>query len=571
MAYEYTCTGANTQLKVEACSNDGTKYDEHVWVIAVKSTPTGPSVKSYSPSNSYGGLAGSTFTTSVTIDGDASLVTFKWERLDDVTGSYYTISGATGSQYSFIPNEVGTIYLRVTATYDGNSIGQNVWTINVMGPTIKAFSPESPVVMTNGQVKTFSVELTETGYENLAYFWYLSEVDGGAWLPLVDSAGASRNIAFEYGRRQVKCEVKLGQTLCAAQIWTIKDPDAPSIERDEPSDESVRMTVGQTQVFRVKGENLEGVTYYWYTNTTEGSFVSNDRDYTFTPTSAGDYVITCDAHNSVINKSSYAFWNVTVTGGGDEGGSTDPFVRKSPEWSSSSVDVDTTLTFEAEAKVSTSGYTLNWDILKDGQIVTFTAPHSTSCPYTFRSAGTYTVTFSYSGAKSGEIVWTVTVGDGGSGGGGSGGGETPSLSRLSPTEESVSIKYGNSQTFTVEAKGLSDANLLWYVGDFQVGGNVTSYSYRPDDPGTTTLTCKAISKTGNTVLASISWTVTAYEEGGSGGGGTTALFEKDSPAAQNQAMTAGDKMTFSVKANGDTSDYVFFWDFSIDGDPAAAG
>ena len=462
LSYEFEPTAAGTYTIV--CMAVGRSESKSVsWTVTVTAVTTGPSVKGYYPNGSYGGLAGGTFTTGVTIEGDASQVTFTWERYDNGSGSYYTISGATASEYSFVPDQVGTIYLRVTTTYGGNLIEQHVWTINVLGPTIMSYAPESPVIMTNGQVNTFSVELSETGYENLTYNWYTRDGDGSGWLSFVSAAGASRDIALdEYNRRQVKCEVKIGNTLCATQEWRIIDPLPPSIERDEPTSENVVMTVGDTQVFTVKGENLEGVTYYWYTNSVENSFVSNDKSFTFTPRFAGSYIIICDAYNPVINESSDVRWYVTVTSGGS-----------------------------------------------------------------------------------------------------SGGGDTPSLTRASPTDESVSIKCLEPQTFTVEAKGLDDANFLWYAGGFNVGSGL-SISYRVDDPGTTTLTCRAVSKTGNTILASVSWTVTAYEEGGSGGGGSAALFEKYTPAAQNQSMAAGDKMTFSVKANGDASGYDYGWSFSAE-------
>lgn len=526
-------------------------------------------------------VTGAKQTFSVEINNPAASVKYAW-YCGPKLGSTTVIPGATASSYEYECTGEKVNLMVYVLPAEGEGVHEAfTWYITPKEPdpvpTVTGFVPNAASLSPKVGNSVSLYASVENATSDITYFWELDSTGSGRSFATIAGATGS---TYTYRPTNavtvmIRVTVKNGEGTMldgGQKTWTITATESTTtmtLSRSAPASESVSMKVGDKQTFVATGTGLDGATIKWLVNGAQKD--GGSLSYEFEPSAAGTYTVVCTAVGESGSKS--VSWTVTATsggssgggeGGGGTGGDTGPYVRKSPTSNSLSVDVDTLVTFEAEANGSVSGYELDWGLLKDGAIVTFTASHNTSFAYTFRSAGTYTVTFNYSGEKTGKIEWTVAVGGGGSGGGGSGGGDTPSLSRLSPTAESVSIKYGESQTFTVEAKGLSDANLLWYIGDSNVGGNVTSYSYRPDDPGTTTLTCKAISKTENTVLASVSWTVTAYEEGESGGGGSAELFEKDSPAAQNQSMAAGDKMTFSVKANGDTSNYNYSWGFSAE-------
>ncbi len=130
--YEYTCTGANVQLKVEVWSSDGTtKHDEATWSVVAKAPVGNPKVNGFNPSaNTVEVAVNVDLPLSVVGENIESGVKIVW-ALDAGVGRFSEIYGVTGTNDTYRATSAGTNRVQVTVmSSDENEIyGSKIWTI----------------------------------------------------------------------------------------------------------------------------------------------------------------------------------------------------------------------------------------------------------------------------------------------------------------------------------------------------------------------------------------------------------------------------------------------------------
>ena len=260
-----------------------------------------------------------------------------------------------------------------------------------------------------------------------------------------------------------------GESDSAEWTVTVRDPNrAPSVVRGSPSTESVSLETGDRQAFTANASdpdnNLRG--YEWFVGDVFGDafvwqtpptgFASGSFSHTFS--TEGTFIVEA-SFTDTEGLSGSVTWTVTVTTS-NRAPSVTPVSPPSPV----SLYTGDRQTFEASATDPDDNLKSYEWFVKDrseesspiwfGVLPTGSATDDFS--HTFGTAGPYTVkaTFTDKGGLSDSVSWTVVVIDP----------SRPSVDRVSPTQESLSLETGDSQSFTVRATDADNDLTKWQVG-----------------------------------------------------------------------------------------------------------
>ncbi len=280
---------------------------------------------------------------------------------------------------------------------------------------------------------------------------------------------------------------------------------APEIVSVSPSNSTAitEVVVGATQSFSI--QTNESTTIDWLVDgvTPDSSLVTSDSG---TNTSTLSHTVksgTYDVKATVQSTGGSSTWSVT-------GASNVPVITlSSPSNSSVSNNVGDSRTFTADVSQTSD---MTW-YLDDVELQENESVLSSSYTNSSAVAGTYTLkveaenTNGTAESKSWEWIVSSSSGDG----------EVDV--DINPTDDTIEVSEGESQTFYVNATDSpSYINVEWYVGDDSVGSDtgstVTSSSYEFDGDTSGTYTIKAVVTDPSGTYESVTktWTVTVQSK-----------------------------------------------------------
>ena len=410
-------------------------------------------------------------------------------------------------------------------------------------PSVFRVSPSSALVsLYTGDRQTFTARATDPDNNLKSYSWFVggTEEDSGVWRLFLPTGSVDKSFSHRFstaGTYSVKATFTdtEGESDSAEWTVTVRDPNrAPSVVRGSPSTESVSLETGDRQAFTANASdpdnNLRG--YEWFVGDVFGDafvwqtpptgFASGSFSHTFS--TEGTFIVEA-SFTDTEGLSGSVTWTVTVTTS-NRAPSVTPVSPPSPV----SLYTGDRQTFEASATDPDDNLKSYEWFVKDrseesspiwfGVLPTGSATDDFS--HTFGTAGPYTVkaTFTDKGGLSDSVSWTVVVIDP----------SRPSVDRVSPTQESLSLETGDSQSFTVRATDADNDLTKWqWVADwhgvalphldpghtepeasFALTGDIPkTFSYTFDTAGTWTVTVTFTDSRGES--ASITWEVTVTD------------------------------------------------------------
>ena len=410
-------------------------------------------------------------------------------------------------------------------------------------PSVFRVSPSSALVsLYTGDRQTFTARATDPDNNLKSYSWFVggTEEDSGVWRLFLPTGSVDKSFSHRFstaGTYSVKATFTdtEGESDSAEWTVTVRDPNrAPSVVRGSPSTESVSLETGDRQAFTANASDpdnhLRG--YEWFVGDVFGDafvwqtpptgFASGSFSHTFS--TEGTFIVEA-SFTDTEGLSGSVTWTVTVTTS-NRAPSVTPVSPPSPV----SLYTGDRQTFEASATDPDDNLKSYEWFVKDrseesspiwfGVLPTGSATDDFS--HTFGTAGPYTVkaTFTDKGGLSDSVSWTVVVIDP----------SRPSVDRVSPTQESLSLETGDSQSFTVRATDADNDLTKWqWVADwhgvalphldpghtepeasFALTGDIPkTFSYTFDTAGTWTVTVTFTDSRGES--ASITWEVTVTD------------------------------------------------------------
>ena len=404
-------------------------------------------------------------------------------------------------------------------------------------PSVSRVSPSSALVsLYTGDRQTFTARATDPDNNLKSYSWFVkdrSEESSPFLFGVLPTGSATDDFSHTFGTAgpyTVKATFTDKGGLSDSVSWTVvvRDPNrAPSVVRGSPYTESVSLETGDRQAFTANASdpdnNLRG--YEWFVGDVFGDafvwqtpptgFASGSFSHTFS--TEGTFIVEA-SFTDTEGLSGSVTWTVTVTTSNRA-----PSVsRVSPSSALVSLYTGDRQTFTARATDPDNNLkSYSW-FVKDrseesspflfGVLPTGSATDDFS--HTFGTAGPYTVkaTFTDKGGLSDSVSWTVVVRDP----------NRPSVDRVSPTQESLSLETGDSQSFTVRATDADNDLTKWkWVADwtgFGLAGHIEpeasfaltgdipkTFSYTFDTTGTWTVTATFTDSRGE--FGSAAWTV----------------------------------------------------------------
>ena len=456
-------------------------------------------------------------------------------------------------------------------------------------PSVSHVSPSSALVsLYTGDRQTFTARATDPDNNLKSYNWFVggTEEDSGVWRVFLPTGPEDKSFSHRFstaGTYSVKATFTDTEGESDSVSWTVVviDPSRPSVDRVSPTQESLSLETGDSQAFTVRATDADNDLTKWkwvadwagfgFTGHTEpeASFaltgnITNPFSYTFQR--AGDWTVTVTFTDS-RGESGSVSWEVEVTDPNSA-----PTVSRVSPLSPVSLYTGDRQTFEASGTDPDDNLKSYEWFVKDrseesspiwfGVLPTGSATDDFS--HTFGTAGPYTVkaTFTDKGGLSDSASWTVVVRDP----------SRPSVDRVSPTQESLSLETGDSQAFTVRATDADNDLTKWkWVADwagfgftghtepeasFALTGNITNpFSYTFQRAGDWTVTVTFTDSRGES--GSVSWEVEVTDPN------QAPSVTIDSPLEDPVSLTTGDSQTFRVRAI-DPDDNISGWEWFVD-------
>jgi len=288
------------------------------------------------------------------------------------------------------------------------------------------------------------------------------------------------------------------------------------------SPSSVTMDVGQSQTFTstVVGGSSP-YSYQWYLNGAPVSGATNPT-WTFTPTSAGSYIVYLNVTDSTSRTVKSNVASVTVN----------PALSVSILPSSVTMDVGQSQLFTSSVSGGTSPYTYQWYL--NG--VPVSGATSSSWTFSPSSPGSFTVHVNVTdnvGMEAKSNVASVTV--------------NPSLS-VSIAPSSVVMDVGQSQLFTSTVSGgTSPYSYQWFLNGAPVSGATNpTWTFTPTSSGSYTVYLRVTDNVGVSTDSNIA-TVTVNPQ----------LQVIISPSSAT--IYLGQSQAFTSSVSGGTSPYSYQW------------
>ena len=525
--------------------------DSAEWTVTVKDPNRAPSVVRGSPSTESVSLETGdrqAFTANAS-DPDNNLRGYEW-FVGDVFGDAFVWqtppTGFASGSFSHTFSTEGTFIVEASFTDTEGLSGSVTWTVTVTtsnrAPSVTPVSPPSPVSLEADDSQTFTARASDPDDNLKRYEWFVNDQseDSGVWRLFLPTGSVDKSFSHTFstaGPYTVKATFTdtEGESDSAEWTVTVKDPNrAPSVVRGSPSTESVSLETSDRQAFTANASdpdnNLRG--YEWFVGDVFGDafvwqtpptgFASGSFSHTFS--TEGTFIVEA-SFTDTEGLSGSVTWTVTVTTS-NRAPSVTPVSPPSPV----SLYTGDRQTFEASATDPDDNLKSYEWFVKDrseesspiwfGVLPTGSATDDFS--HTFGTAGPYTVkaTFTDKGGLSDSVSWTVVVIDP----------SRPSVDRVSPTQESLSLETGDSQSFTVRATDADNDLTKWkweadWAGvalphldpghtepeaSFALTGDIPkTFSYTFDTAGTWTITVTFTDSRGES--GSVAWEVTVTD------------------------------------------------------------
>jgi len=244
-------------------------------------------------------------------DPDGPLTIFEWDFNGDGTWDYTGTSGITDNVYQAAGTFRAAFRVRDNGGHQATSYLQAVVLETNRAPIIQSASPDSPVTLTEGDVKQFAVTATDADGDDLYYNWYL---DGER---LADAYGPSYlyHPAWVSSNPRV-LRIAVSDLMDTASIeWAVKvirRNGAPEIRSWTPQQDAVTVREDETASFSVSAVDPDGdrLSYEWFIGETK---FGTSKSFTYIPdyTSSGTYVLTVTVSDGKLNTTLQ--WALTVT------------------------------------------------------------------------------------------------------------------------------------------------------------------------------------------------------------------------------------------------------------------
>ena len=237
-----------------------------------------------------------------------------------------TINNASSSLLLVIPR-IGENIIKVVIA---NSVGSVFleWHIMVDNgtnavPVISLPQPPGnppPLDLTSGAAISFSVIATDPDGpdEQLTYAWRLFDASGRLLTENNTSGSSFQSGGFaaflEVGEYTIEVKVRDVLGAWAVHRWalTVIRNNPPTIDSSSPPGNTVNLTVGESQTFKITATDLDGdpLTYRW---TVDGNQVGgNTNSYTYTAGQEGEFIIKGTVTDSIALLPTEREWTVTV-------------------------------------------------------------------------------------------------------------------------------------------------------------------------------------------------------------------------------------------------------------------
>ena len=468
-------------------------------------------------------------------------------------------------------------------------------------PSVSRVSPSSALVsLYTGDRQTFEASATDPDDNLKSYEWFVkdrSEESSPIWFGVLPTGSATDDFSHTFGTAgpyTVTATFTDAEGGSDSVSWTIVviDPSRPSVDRVSPTQESLSLETGDSQSFTVRATDADNDLTKWqwvadwhgvalphldpgHTEPEASFALTGDIPKTFSYTfdTTGTWTVTA-TFTDFRGESGSVSWEVKVN--------VDPTVTRDSPPSPVSLYTGDRQTFTASATDPDNNLkSYEWfvgDRSQESSPIWFgalpTGSASDDFSHTFSSAGRYTVTATFTDAEGGSdsVSWTIVVIDP----------SRPSVDRVSPTQESLSLETGDSQSFTVRATDADNDLTKWqWVADwhgvalphldpghtepeasFALTGDIPkTFSYTFDTAGTWTVTATFTDSRGES--GSVSWEVEVTDPN------QAPSVTIDSPLEDPVSLTTGDSQTFRVRAI-DPDDNISGWEWFV-GDVSKGG
>ena len=527
-------------------TDKGGLSDSVSWTVVVRDPNRAPSVVRGSPYTESVSLETGdrqAFTANAS-DPDNNLQGYEW-FVGDVFGDAFVWqtppTGFASGSFSHTFSTEGTFVVEASFTDKGGLSDSVSWTVVVRdpnrSPSVSRVSPSSALVsLYTGDRQTFTARATDPDNNLKSYSWFVkdrSEESSPIWFGFLPTGSATDDFSHTFGTAgpyTVKATFTDKGGLSDSVSWTVvvRDPNrAPSVVRGSPYTESVSLETGDRQAFTANASdpdnNLQG--YEWFVGDVFGDafvwqtpptgFASGSFSHTFS--TEGTFVVEA-SFTDKGGLSDSVSWTVVVR----DPNRSPSVSRVSPSSALVSLYTGDRQTFTARATDPDNNLkSYSWfvkDRSEESSPIWFgflpTGSATDDFSHTFGTAGPYTVkaTFTDKGGLSDSVSWTVVVRDP----------NRPSVDRVSPTQESLSLETGDRQSFTVRATDADNDLTKWkWVADwtgFGLAGHIEpeaslaltgdipkTFSYTFDTTGTWTVTATFTDSRGE--FGSAAWTV----------------------------------------------------------------
>ncbi len=274
-----------------------------VWDWIVTEPPTGPAIIDYSPPSPVNDTARETRTFNITINQS---VTVRWFINGTQVGYDENV---TESQYVKMNAESGSWNVTAVATNaNGTAIQAWDWIVTepVYGPSITAYSPESPAYDFSGAARAFSVTVNQS----VIVRWFINGTQVGYDEGVTESQYVNTNA--EPGSWNVTAvAINVNGTAMQAWNWIVTEPVyAPVITAYSPASPAYDIS-GIARTFNITVNQT--VNIVWYLNDVQvySQEAVTDSAYTNNNPAAGSWNVTAVATNA--NGTATQTWDWIVT------------------------------------------------------------------------------------------------------------------------------------------------------------------------------------------------------------------------------------------------------------------
>ena len=531
--------------------NQDNRFDRYIEKFTIANPSHPPSVSRVSPLSPVSLDTGDrqTFRARAS-DPDDNLKRYEWfvngRSEDSGVWRLFLPTGSVTKDFSHRFSTAGNYTVKATFTDTEGESDFTEWTVTVIdpnrAPSVSRVSPSSPVSLDTDDRQTFRARASDPDDNLKRYEWFVNgrSEDSGVWRLFLPTGSVTKDFSHRFptaGNYTVKATFTDTEGESDSTEWTVtvKDPNrAPSVVRGSPSTESVSLETGDRQAFTANASdpdnNLRG--YEWFVGDVFGDafvwqtpptgFASGTFSHTFS--TEGTFIVEA-SFTDTEGESDFTEWTVTVIDPNRA-----PSVSRVSPSSPVSLDTDDRQTFRARASdpddnLKRYEWFVNGRSEDSGVWRLFLPTGSVTKDFShrFSTAGNYTVkaTFTDTEGESDFTEWTVTV---------KGPNRAPSVDRVSPTQESLSLETGDSQSFTVRATDADNDLTKWqWVADwhgvalphldpghtepeasFALTGDIPkTFSYTFDTAGTWTVTVTFTDSRGES--GSVAWEVTVTD------------------------------------------------------------